>query len=173
MNTFGLQRTKFLKVSLVTVAAMLAAFLLAVVKMEPAQAAFPGQNGKIAWVSDLDASFEIYTMNPDGSNRTNVSNHENFEESPTWSPDGSKIAFVSLGGEDSNLQIHTMNADGSDQTNVSNNGADDFGPVWSPDGTKIVFTSRRDGNNEIYVMNANGANQTRLTNNAAADTGPV
>jgi Tol biopolymer transport system component len=174
MYALRFKRANLLKVSLVAVAAVLAACLLALVgKVEPSHATFPGQNGKIAWVSDLDASFEIYTMNPDGSNRTNVSNHENFESSPTWSPDGTKLVFVSLGGEDSDLQIYTMNADGSDQTNVSNNGADDFGPVWSPDGTKIAFVSRRDGNNEIYVMNANGFNQTRLTNNAAGDSTPA
>ena len=174
MNTFTFQRTKLLKVSLVTIAVIVAACLLAlVVRVEPSQATFPGKNGKIAWVSDLDASFEIYTMNADGSDRTNVSNHENFESSPTWSPDGSKISFESLGGEDSDLQIYTMSADGSKKTNVSNSGADDFGPVWSPDGTKIAFVSRRDGNNEIYVMYANGTNQTRLTNNAAGDSSPA
>ena len=93
---------------------------------------------------------------------------------PNWSPDGSKIAFVSFldGGDD----IYVMNTDGSGQIRLTNNTADDICPVWSPDGTMIAFASSDpnidNGAREIYVMNADGSAQTRITNNTADDWEP-
>ena len=66
---------------------------------------------------------------------------------PTWSPDGSKIAFHST--RDGNNEIYVMNADGSGQTRLTNNPAAGLLPAWSPDGIKIAFTSIRGGNQEI------------------------
>ena len=86
---------------------------------------------------------------------------------PTWSPDGTKIAFGS--NSDGNYEIYVMNADGSGQTNLTNNSANDWYPSWSPDGTQITFSSERDGNAEIYFMNADGSGQLRLTDNPADD----
>ena len=90
---------------------------------------------------------------------------------PTWSPDGSKIAFVS--DRDGNAAIYVMNADGSDQTNLTDTPALDIDPAWSPDGSRIAFVSYRDGNYEVYVMNADGSDQTNLTNNTADDSDPA
>jgi len=92
---------------------------------------------------------------------------DTFDFSPQYSPDGSKIAFVSR--RDGRFQLYVMNADGSNQTRLTNHKFNDQGPSWSPDGSKIAFRSDRDGNDEIYVMNADGSNQTRLTKNAAFD----
>ena len=86
---------------------------------------------------------------------TRLTNNDGMNESPSWSPDGAKIVFVSTrdGNRDSdNREIYTMNSDGSNPTNISNNDAADYQPSWSPDGTKIAFSSDRDGNSEIYVM---------------------
>jgi Tol biopolymer transport system component len=126
-------RTTYFNVRVLAIVAALAlaACLLAlVVRVEPSQAAFPGQNGKIAFVSVRNfESDEIYTMNANGTNQTNISNNDADNSSPAWSPDGTKITFRR---EDFTNQIYTMNADGSNQTNISNNAADDFEPNWQP-----------------------------------------
>ncbi len=120
-----------------------------------AQAAFPGTNGKIAFSSVRDGNLEIYVMNPDGTNQTNLTNNAAEDFEPAWSPDGTKIAFTSR--RDGNYEVHVMNADGSNPVNLTNNSAQDGEPAWSPDGTKIAFTSLRSGNYETYVMNADGS----------------
>jgi Tol biopolymer transport system component len=117
--------------------------------------------GKLCFVSSRDGNWNIYTMNPDGSDTIRLTT-QGANSQPQWSPDGSKIVFWS--DRDGNYEIYTMNADGSGQTRFTVNTAYDFDPAWSPDGSKIVFTSMRDGPWDIYVMNADGSNQIRLTN---------
>jgi hypothetical protein len=138
----------------------------------PAEATFPGANGKIAgtvlFVDDTGhTESSPITMNPDGSDYRFVSYGDQL---PAWSPDSSKIAFVTV--RDGNGEIYVMNPDGTGQTRLTNNPAHDVSPAWSPDGTKIAFVSGRDGNSEIYVMNADGTGQTRLTNNPMGDSDP-
>jgi len=125
--------------------------------------------GKIAFESFRDGNCEIYVMNADGSNQTNLTNNSAYDSSPSWSPDGSLIAFSS--SRDGNFDIYIMNADGSNQTRLTNDSAHNFYPSWSPDGSQIAFESDRDGYG-IYVMDADGSNQTRLTNNSADDRYP-
>ncbi|MTB24253.1 MAG: hypothetical protein F2920_11405, partial [Actinobacteria bacterium] len=78
----------------------------------------------------------------------------------SWSPDGTKIVFVS------SSQIYVMDADGSNQTNISNNSSSDDTPAWSPDGSKIAFMTDRDGNYSIYSMNPDGSNPTAMISGA-------
>jgi TolB protein len=132
----------------------------------PAEAAFPGFNGKIAY----SAGGAILSINPDGTGRTQLTSGQS-EHSPAWSPDGQKILFYS--GRSGNREIYVMNADGSAQTNLTKHAAQDESPAWSPDEQKIAFSSNRDGNYEIYVMNADGSGQTRLTNNLAHEHSPA
>jgi Tol biopolymer transport system component len=136
-----------------------------------AHAAFPGSNGRVAFVSDRDGNKEIYTMNPDGTDQRRLTSNSTLDESPVVSPDGRRIAFTSL--RNGNLEVYAMNADGTGQTNVSNSPGADLKPAFSPDG-RIAFVSTRDsGNLEIYAMNADGTGQTRLTTDAGFDDSPT
>lgn len=131
-------------------------------------------NSRLVFQSDRDyqggtddsvsAPAEIYTMKWDGTQQTRLTNNLYDDSAPTWSPDGTKIAFQSA-RNGVNYQIYVMNADGSGQVNISNSSANDMQPAWSPDGTKIAFASDRDhaAFSNIYVMSANGTNQTRVT----------
>jgi len=131
----------------------------------------PSPSGKLVFVSSRDLNEEIYSMNPDGSGQTRLTNEVNFDRDPTWSPNGSKIAWETFRTGD--LEIFSMNADGTAQTNLTNHPANEDSASWSPDGTKIAFVSDRDGNSEIYVMNADGSNQIRLTNNSFLEETPA
>ena len=88
---------------------------------------FPGPNGQIAFVSDSD----IFVMNAtDGSEQTRLTDNDAIDANPSWSPDGTKIAFASDREEGGNSDIFVMNAtDGSEQTNLSDNG-DERSPDW-------------------------------------------
>lgn len=92
-------------------------------------------------------------------------------QTPAWSPDGRKLAFVSE--RDGNAEIYVMNADGSEQENLTRQPSSDSHPRWSPDGRKLVFVSRRVGNAEIYVMNADGSGLRKLTRSPSYDRDPA
>jgi Tol biopolymer transport system component len=140
----------------------------------PAQAAFPGANGKIAYQSDRDGNNEIYTIAGDLSpaSITRLTNNSSLDSDPAWSPDGTKLAFVS-NRDGGNVEIYRMNADGSGQTRLTTSPAYDADPAWSPDGNQIVFASDRDGDFELFKMNADGTGQTQLTFNSVHDGFPA
>jgi TolB protein len=142
----------------------------------PAQAAFPGQNGRIAFVTARDGNDEVYSMNADGTSPTRLTNDPAADTQPAWSPDGRRIAFVSF--RDGNGEIYVMNADGTGQTRITNTAAGESSPTWSPDRKKIAFYSGDapcsidSCNFEIYSMNADGTGVTQLTNNTVFDGHP-
>jgi dipeptidyl aminopeptidase/acylaminoacyl peptidase len=133
-----------------------------------AQASFPGANGRIAFSSDRSGDFEIYTINPDGSDLKRLTNAPGSDGVARWSPDGTKLTFSS--DREGNAEIYTMNADGSGETRLTSNPAQDSLPSWSPDGTKIAFTRlpQAGANPQIVVINADGSGETQITQGTPA-----
>lgn len=126
---------------------------------------FESQRGSIG-----NSQWDIYSINPDGTDETRLTTSAGQDSDPSFSYDGSKIVFV--GHRDGNPEIYIMNADGTGQTRLTNNPAVDSQPTFSPDGLKIAFYSDRDGDNELYVMNVDGTAVTRATTSAGTSTQP-
>lgn len=126
---------------------------------------------KIAYNSDVWTS-EIFIINPDGTNKKQLTYNNVCDWSPTFSPDGLKIAFTSMLNSD-DQEIYVMNSDGTSKIQITSNIYHDYNSSWSPLDSKIAFVSNRDGNNEIYVMNSDGTNQIRYTYNSANDINPA
>lgn len=134
-------------------------------------------DGKIVFSSYRDGNdFELYTMNPDGSEQTRLTFHDYSDDYwPEYSPDGTQIAFTSGRGDDLYYQVYVMNADGTNVRRVtSNQTGHNAEAAWSPDGKQLVFRSSRDaGDWEIYAINVDGTNERRLTYSAGADIDPT
>ena len=149
-----------LRMLLLAVLSATSLFILPIDGAGEAGAAFPGENGRIVF-GDFDGTFQIFSINPDGSGKTNLSNGPGDDTGAQWSPDGSRIAFVS--DRDGNGEIYVMDADGAGQTNLSNGPEDESTPRWSPDGSRILFERQRGASPGLYVMDANGSNVTQVT----------
>ena len=123
----------------------------------------------ITFDSDRDGNREIYSMDPEGANQVNLTNHPADDYDPVWSPDGAQIAFVSNreSEEGSGVNIYKMNADGSEVTLVSSNGDGQF-PDWSPLGDKIAYNSGDD----LYLANLTDGSVVNVTNSPERDSQP-
>ena len=147
---------------------------------------FSADGQKIVFFSARDGNYEIYVMNADGSAQTNLTNFFGpctpgvfcgnslgDDVDPSWSPDGSRIAFKTF--RDGNGEIYLMRADGTGLTRLTNDPADDGTPVWSPDGQQIVFERKVDANVDyhLYTMrSADGGAVTQITGGVGGDYRP-
>lgn len=133
---------------------------------------------QIAYESNADGNFEIYTIDADavasfGTRRSPNEVGQHYQN-PSWYPDGTRIAFergIGTNVGDTTKEIWTMRAEGSDRVQLTNNAVYDAQPAYSPDGTQIAYETNEDGDLEIFTRSATaGGPSANVTNTGAAVT---
>jgi Tol biopolymer transport system component len=116
--------------ALAAVAGILAAvgLLVVLVAGRPAEATFPGQPGKIAYSGSVGNDKDIYTINPNGRGKFQVTKNDTGDSDPSYSPNGKRIAYSGYDGNDQ--EIYTIDTSGGGRVQVTKNGAGDFSPSW-------------------------------------------
>ena len=121
-------------------------------------------NGKIVFASSRDGNFEIYVMDSDGTNEERLTNNPTADLTPSWSPNGTKIAFARAD------VIYVMEANATGVKKLTQSGLVSSDPKWSPDGRRIVFSAITDGTDrDIYVMDPADGIANDITKNSATD----
>lgn len=107
---------------------------------------------------------QIYHMNLEGTNVQRLSAGTGEATNPSWSPDGSHIAFAwTRGFEPGNYNIFVMEVASQQVTQLTANEGRNENPCWAPDAAHIVYASKRGGKSQIWVMNADGTGKRALT----------
>jgi Tol biopolymer transport system component len=122
---------------------------------------------RLAFTSFRSSGGEIYLINADGTQLTRLTNNFSHDYLPLWSPDGSRLLFLSDRDHPPILQIYVMNADGSNQTRLTNEPNGAYHPAWSPDGTMIAYFMEQDLHSDLYLIHVDGSGRTLLTSEPA------
>jgi len=138
----------------------------------PVATAVGGGSGQIVFASSRSVVPQLYLVNADRTNLTQLTNVEKGACQPSWSPDGTQLVFISpcLGRGDifetiyNESSLYMINADGTGLKELTPAPGSDFEPAWSPDGRQIAFTSVRGGFRQIYSLDVNSLTVTLLTN---------
>lgn len=140
-------------------------------------AAWSPDGMQIVFRSHRDGDEEIYSMNADGSNQTNLSRNPGGDWSPVWSPDGTRIAFFSERQGKSGIWVMDTNGDNAIPVGTPQ-GVNDY-PTWSPDSARIAWNCTMgnmlptgQGDFEICVANADGSGLMQLTDTEGGNKYP-
>ncbi len=126
---------------------------------------------QICFSSDRAGAINLFVMDADGSNITQLTTGDGTDQQPDWSPDGSRIAFVS--DRTGNRELYVMDADGGNLTQLTETSATEGGPNWSPDGQYLAYHASVEGITHIFIMSADGSQVTQVTDDDYNSAFPI
>jgi TolB protein len=125
---------------------------------------------RLSYVIKEGKRYRLVISDADGQNIRNAMSSGEPIISPSWSPDGKKVAYVSFEDRKPVIYVHEL-ATGR-RIALSNQKGNNSAPAWSRDGKKLAISLSKDGNTQIYSINADGTGLQRLTRGYTIDTEP-
>jgi len=136
-----------------------------------------GVNGiaetQVYFISTRSGSKEIWAMDYDGENQHQITHLGTISVSPRISPDGSRLAFASLGHDGWAIRMYSLDLNRMVAFPAGAVGGGNLSPAWSADGSKLAFSSSRSGDPEIWVTDASGGNPHKITSFKGPDVAPT
>lgn len=127
-------------------------------------------SSKIAFITKTAGKYQLQVADADGAGAQTVVSSQEPLISPSWSPDGSKLAYVSF--EKKKPIIYVQSLVTGKRTILANFKGNNSAPAWSPDGNQLAIVLTYSANSQVYVINADGSGLRKLSNNTAIDTEP-